>query len=51
MSVLLAVAGAALAGDLLGRALSRRVGDRSVRWSVLVLSAAGGALTLGHAAF
>ncbi|MFC9251834.1 TSUP family transporter [Amycolatopsis thailandensis] len=48
-SVLLAVAGAALAGDLLGRALSRRVGERSVRWSVLLLSAAGGALTLAHA--
>lgn len=50
-TVLLAVALAGVAGDLIGRLLSRRLGERSVRRSILVLSAAGGALTLVHAAF
>ncbi|WP_225440198.1 hypothetical protein [Amycolatopsis eburnea] len=47
--VLIAMAVAAVAGDVLGRLLSRRVGTRVVRRSVLTLTAAGGALTLAHA--
>ncbi|MEC3977557.1 hypothetical protein [Amycolatopsis sp. H20-H5] len=49
--VLVAVAVAALAGDLLGRLLLPLVSARQVRLAVLGLSAAGGVLTLCHALF